>query len=135
MGWLEGLLTGYMDRSHDIEKDKMAEAVAADAREAEIYKTLLNSPNQDIRTMAATGMMQSGQPRRKAGGLQGWLGEVQANPLYSVLQKYMTTQQTRYEDITKTTTPQQAGYLPKTSPTAQPAAQVNAQTTIPGTPG
>ena len=135
MGWLEGLVSGYSGRAHEIEKRKMDEAVAANQLQGQLFQQLLNSPDPQIKAMAATGMLQAGMPRKKQSGLQGWMGEVQGNPIYSVLQKYLSTPQTRVEDITHTTTPQQAGYLPTLPPTSQPAAQVNAQTTTPGTPG
>jgi hypothetical protein len=135
MGWLEGLVTGYQGRSHEIEKRKMEEAVAANEREARVYQALLNSGDPKAAALAATGMLQSAQPRRKRGGLAGWMGEVESNPIYPKLLEYMTTPQiTGYETLKHVTTPEQAGYLPTTPPGQVPAAQPDIQTTTPGAP-
>jgi hypothetical protein len=113
----------------------MDEAVRSNALEAQVYRDLLNSTDPNIRTMAGVGMLQAGQPRRGKAGLQGWLGEVQGNPIYPVLSKYMTTPQvTGYEDVPQVTRPEQAGYLPTTPPGVAPAAQTTTETTTPGAP-
>jgi len=134
MGWLEGLLTGYLDRGHQIEQENLRQAELSNAREAEIYKTLLNSTDPDVKTMAATGIMQSAAPRRKMGGLRGWMGEMEGNAIYPVLQKYITTPQFQgMEDVYGTATPPSpAGQLAGPAPASQPAAQVATQTTTPG---
>jgi hypothetical protein len=114
----------------------MDEAVRSNALEAQVYRDLLNSTDPNIRTMAGVGMLQAGQPRRGKAGLQGWLGEVQGNPIYPVLSKYMTTPQvTGYEDVPQVTRPEQAGYLPTSPPGVAPAAQPSTETTTPGAPG
>jgi hypothetical protein len=133
MGWLEGMVTGYQNRSHEIEKEQRDEAVAANAREATVYQALLNSQDPEIRAMAATGMLQTTQPRKRAGGLKGWIGEMQGNAVYPKLLNYLNTPQQLGEDVeTHVTPPQTAGYLPTLPPTAAPAAQTTAQTTTPG---
>jgi hypothetical protein len=136
MGWFEGLLTGYMNRSHELDKQKMDEAVAANEREARLYSLLLDSPDEEFKRMAATGMIQSAAPRRKKSGLQGWFGEMESNPIYPRLQQYMQTPKVLgYEDITHTTTPQQAGWVATPPNPAAPAALPATETTTPGEPG
>ena len=100
MGWLAGLLSGYMDRSHQIEKENMERAVASNALEAEAYKALLNSPDPKVKAMAGVGILQAAQPRRMKSGLRSFLGEVESNPMYAQLQQYAQTPQiTGYEDV------------------------------------
>jgi hypothetical protein len=113
MGWLEGLLSGYQDRSHTIAEQKMQEAMLANQREASIYNTLLNSDDPEIKSMAAAGIFQSGQARRRRGGLQGWMGEVQKNPIYPRLQEYFQTPKEKITTAPMTTLPstQSSGYL------------------------
>jgi hypothetical protein len=135
MGWLEGLLTGYADRTSEIRKENAAAAEAATGREAAIYKALLDSPDPKIKATAAVGLLQTAQPNKLKGGFGGWLGQMEEHPAYAPLVKYMSTPQQVGEDVkTTTTTPEQAGYLP-TLPSNKPAAQTATQTTTPGAPG
>src|SRR5262245_58525481 len=134
MGWLEGLVSGYSTRSHDIEKRKMEEAVAANEREARLYQLLLNSGDEEAAAMAATGMLQSAQPRRKRTGLQGWMCEVESNPIYPKLLNYLSTQKLLgYQDVPVPGLPAKR-LSPAAMETPGTAAQPLSQTTTPGAP-
>ena len=100
MGWLDGLLTGYADNQGEIRRQKAQEAELAAQREGRVYEALLNSPDEHIRTMAATGILNNTQPSQRKTGFSGWMGEMQGNPMYPKLLKYMGTPQ----PVTTTTT-------------------------------
>lgn len=138
MGWLEGLLSGYADTQGDIRRENARLAEQSAAREASVMKDLLNSPDPQTRTLAATGLLANTQPQKRKSGFSGWMGEMESNPIYPTLLKHITTPQQIGEDVkTTTTTPEQAGYKPTLatppSPT-KPAAQTSVQTTTPGAP-
>lgn len=142
MGWLEGLLTGYADTLGEMRRENAKQAELAASREGDVFKTLLNSDNPEIRGMAATGLLANTQPKKVKGNFGGWMGEMQANPMYPQLMKYINTPQKTMESVT-TTVPgsparQTQGFLtpdsvpgqeptlkqPTTSPTeAEPMAQ------------
>lgn len=87
MGWLEGVLTGYADRHYQIQRDKMAEAQKAAEREEKVYQTLLQSPYSDIQNYAAAGILDLANPRRRAGGVAGWMGEVEKGPYLDMVMR------------------------------------------------
>ena len=74
MAWLTGLLSGFGERKAQIEAENLREAELAGAREARVYETLINSPDPETRNLAIAGLLESAQPRRRKGGLRGWLG-------------------------------------------------------------
>jgi hypothetical protein len=136
VGWLEGWLTGFHGRHREIEQENLALAQQASEREGKIYEALLNAPDPKVRGYAATGLLQSTQPRQRKGGLAGWAGEMESSPIYPTLMKYLNTPQLQgYEDVPGTAvnmTARQAGYLPRPPETAAMSAT---QTTAPGQPG
>jgi hypothetical protein len=126
MGWLEGLLTGYAGTLGDIRRENARAAELSANREGDVFKALLNSDNPEIRGMAATGLLSSTQPKRVKGGFGGWMGEMEANPMYPQLMKYINTPQ---RTVTETTVPglpsrQTQGFLPASAvPGQTPLAQ------------
>jgi hypothetical protein len=88
MGWLEGLLTGYQKRHYDIEADKRREAELAAVREGRAFETLLNSKYPDIKHLAAAGILDAANPRKKKGGFAGWMGEMSTSPYLPAIQRY-----------------------------------------------
>src|SRR5215831_4771961 len=94
MGWLEGLLTGYADRHYEIEKQKRDDAAAAADREGRMFETLLSSPYKDLQDYAAAGILDLGNPRKRKGGIAGWMGEIEQTPYLDMIRR---TQQ-RYGD-------------------------------------
>lgn len=80
MGYLEGLLGGFQGRKADIEKQNYERSIAAGEREGRIFEALLAHPDQDVRDMALTGLLESAAPKRRSGGLRGWMGELEQSP-------------------------------------------------------
>lgn len=91
MGYIEGLLSGFHERKSEVEKQKLDEANASNERESKVYQALLSSPDPEIQAMAATGLLESAQPRKKKSGLQGWLGGFQGNSTYDRLRGLIDT--------------------------------------------
>src|SRR5262245_43187959 len=87
MGWLEGLLTGYANRHYEIERDKMRQAELAADREERMFQTLLNSRYKDISDYAAAGILDLANPRRRKGGVAGWMGEVEQTPYLDMIRR------------------------------------------------
>src|SRR5262245_20961190 len=156
MGLLEGWLTGYGDRRREIEQENLRQAENAMAREHEVFKLLLNSPDDEVRTMAATGLITGSQPQKPKGGLRGWFGEMESNPVYPQLLRYLKTPKiTGYEEKISSTLPATfrsptaaltTQALPQAPPQQAPgvgpdfeayprAALPETQTTTPGAPG
>lgn len=132
MGWLEGLLTGYADRHYEIAKQKREEAALAATREGEALSTLLNSPYPQIKQMAAAGILDLGNPRKRAGGFAGWMGEMQQSPHLPAIQRAMgeiaaaqTGSDAEYDAVARTLGPgyaRRAGAPPATPPPTQTGA-------------
>jgi len=122
MGYLEGLLGGYMDRHHEIETQSRNAAHDAMIDQGNIYKSLLNSPDPKIKALAATGIIELGNPSRKKGGLSGWMGEMEQSPSYPRLMDYI-------RNLPET---EQAAALAPTTPTGGAIPQTS---TAPGGPG
>jgi hypothetical protein len=145
MGWLEGLLTGYANEQDSIRKDEAARAEKQAEREAGVMKLLLNSPRQDFKTMAAVGLLTNSQAQKRKGGFGGWMGEMEANPIYPKIMKYIAEGHQAYgndaPDVPPGTAPPDATppptSAPKTAlPQPPPAAQPPlAQTTNSPTQG
>jgi len=93
MDWLTGMITGYADRSRKIEDEKFQAAREAAQRENQVFRDLLNSPNKEVASMAATGLILGSQPQKRSKGISGWMGEMQSNPIYPKLLEYMNTPQ------------------------------------------
>ena len=87
MGWLEGVLTGYADRHYQIQKDKMRQAELAADREERVFQTLLNSQYPDIRDHAAAGILDLSSPRKRKGGVAGWMGEIEQTPYLEMVRR------------------------------------------------
>ncbi|HEX5579105.1 MAG TPA: hypothetical protein VFY43_05505, partial [Candidatus Limnocylindria bacterium] len=133
MGWLEGVLTGYADRHYEIEAEKRREAELAATREQQVYETLLNSKYPEIKNLAAAGVLDLANPRRKAGGFAGWMGEIQKSPYLGMIQR--TRQQIAddpaYADAQLgRTSPEQGGQPPVT-----PSIPSSAGSVAPPPPG
>src|SRR5262245_10872932 len=91
MGVFDSLLTGYATRRREIEAENVRRAEAAADRENAAFTALLNSPDRELASMAAIGLMQGTQPQKPKGGLRGWFGEMEANPAYPKVLEYMRT--------------------------------------------
>src|SRR6188768_1329670 len=87
MGWLEGVLTGYADRHYKIQEEKRREAELAANREQQVLSTLLSSEYPEIRDYAAAGVLDLANPRRRSGGVAGWMGEIDKSPYLPMIQR------------------------------------------------
>ena len=133
MAYLEGLLSGFAERKGEREQENLERARLAADREARVYETLLSSPDLDIQGLAAAGLLESAKPRRRAGGLKGWLGEMESSPYLSQIQQLIRTPVTE-EKVTpglpsRTLKPQLMQ-----APGAEPAALPAQATVEPGAP-
>lgn len=80
MGVFEGLLGGFLDRKYAIEEENRRQGELASERERGIFSTLLNSEDPETQQIALAGLLDSANPRKKAGGLRGWIGETLESP-------------------------------------------------------
>ena len=135
MGWLEGVLTGYADRHYQIQKDKMAQAELAAKREEQVFKTLMNSPYSEIKDYALAGVLDLANPRRRKGGVAGWMGEVEKTPYLDAIRRarerigadpeYARSQLQEGNEYYPTQVPQEQGGGPPPTPSiTQPAGSV-----------
>ena len=93
MGWLAGVLSGYASRNREIQAEQMEQARLAQEREGKVYEALLNSPDEWVRNTAGVGLLNQAQPLRRKSGIAGWLGGVEQDPMWAILQKYASTPQ------------------------------------------
>ena len=91
MGWFEGMLGGFHTRKQEVEQENLRQAEAAADREGRVFQALLSSPDPEIQSLAATGLLESARPRKRAGGLKGWIGELEQSPILSQIQGLIQT--------------------------------------------
>lgn len=86
-GLTEGL---WQSIAEGREETRRREEKAAE-REAQILQTLANADDPEIRSMALTGMLEMANPKRKAKGLRGFLGEMEASQTLPRIRQLMAT--------------------------------------------
>lgn len=88
MPFFSGLAAAFGDRltSDRAENAKLNEARSA--RENDILKSLVGSDDQEIASMAMTGLLDQATGRKRK-GLAGWLGEVEGNPMLPTIRQLM----------------------------------------------
>lgn len=91
MGFETGLLGGFQSRKREVEHEQLRQSERASEREGRIFEALLNSPDPEIQALAASGLLESAQPKKRKGGLRGWLGEMETSPTLSRLQALIQT--------------------------------------------
>lgn len=100
MNFWGGLLGGFLDRKYALEAQaNRASELAAD-RENRVFTTLLNSDDPEVSKMALAGLLHSTDPRQKAKGLRGWVGETLASPYMGKIDALMQTPVRRTETTT-----------------------------------
>lgn len=97
MGYLEGLLGGFMDRKYGVEAENRRSGELASERERAVFTHLLNADDPRTAQLALAGLLDSANPRRKAGGLRGWIGETMASPYLQQIQNLSPTVQEEVE--------------------------------------
>lgn len=91
MGYLEGLLGGFISRKSEIEQENLRQGELAAAREQSIFTALLNSGDKETRDLALAGLLESAQPKRRKGGLRGWVGEMESSPILQRIRELSPT--------------------------------------------
>lgn len=99
MGSETGLLQGFLSRKREREAENLAEAHRAADQEARVFETLLGSPDPEIQALAATGLLESARPRKRKGGLRGWLGELEGSETFGSLQSLINQPVTTTEKV------------------------------------
>lgn len=138
MGVFEGLLGGFQARKSEIEAQNYERAQAATQRESQIFESLLGSDDPEIRTLALTGLLDTANPKKRKGGLKGWMGELEQSP-------YMESMRALINTPVQTPNPAVGGLPPGATPpasgmtlpsrqSAQGVAAPNVQPSIQETP-
>jgi len=107
LGWFEGMLSGFAGRKGEREAENLRSAELASAREGRVYEALLSSPDPEIQSMAAAGLLESAKPGKRKGGFKGWLGEMEQNPYLPQIQQLIGTPVNVQETGLQAQTPQQ----------------------------
>jgi hypothetical protein len=87
MGYFEGLLGGFTGRKREVEERRYQESLRAADQEERIFNTLLSSPDPEVQSLAVTGLLESARPRKRAGGIRGYLGELESSPILGRIQE------------------------------------------------
>ena len=95
MGYIEGLLGGFAQRTHEIQQENIRANELARNRESAFYSHLLTSDDPNLRAMAATGLMEGMAPTssRRKKGVAGFFGEMEQSPYYQPILNYLNTPQ------------------------------------------
>lgn len=91
MGFMEGLLGGFLDRKGEVEKQNIHAGELASERERRVFETLASADDPEIRQLALAGLLDSANPRKKKSGLSGWIGETMASPHLDSIGRLMQT--------------------------------------------
>jgi hypothetical protein len=81
------VLTGYADRHYEIEKQKRDEAEKAADRQGRAFQALLNSDDEEMQAYAGAGILDLANPRKRKGGLAGWMGEIEQTPYLDIIRR------------------------------------------------
>src|SRR5262245_21354805 len=138
MGLLEGFLSGYLDKRGEIENENLRKAELQQERENKVFEALLNSPDDEMRSMAATGRIMGTQPKQKGRGfMQQWMGPYLENPVYPEMLRLMRSEKWQ-PPITVPGLKSRQGtgltYIPQTPAQNKPAALPSTSPTQVGAP-
>lgn len=120
---LTGILSGFSGRKAEIEQQTLEESRASSAREQKVFEALVNSPDPEIQSLAVAGLLQSAEPRKRKGGLAGWMGELQGSPHLPKIQALLSQPVQTEEPVLGLPSTQTSGYIsepPGQTPLAQP---------------
>lgn len=120
-GYYTDLLGGFQERQREVQKQNYDQSVADTEREQKIFSTLLASDDPEVQHLALTGLLDSANPKKKKGGIKGWLGETEQSPYLAAMQALVRT------PVSKTTTG------PNPAAGAHPALQPGITETLPST--
>jgi len=134
MGWAEGLLGGFTKRKGEYEAEERRSAELSSAREADFYKLLLEHGTPEFQSMAAAGLLSSAQAPQRKGGVRGWLGEMEANPMTAKIRELIGTPVTTEAPTMGLPSKQYTGYLSTPPSEEAPLAQPSTAATEVGAP-
>lgn len=97
MGYFTGLLGGFNARKDQVREENFLRERESAAQESRIFETLMNADDPEIRSLAVAGLLDTANPRRKAKGIRGWIGETQASPYMERIRALMNTPVTETE--------------------------------------
>lgn len=132
MDWITGLLQGFSARKGEIEQQNLEEALRSRQRESAVLETLINSPDQETRSLAIAGLLESARPGKRKSGLSGWLGQMEQSPY---LQQIRGLSPTVRQQVSVPDVPTQQGYIPDAPPATGGAAQPTTNPTVQGPDG
>lgn len=125
-GYLLGLLGGFTSRKGEVEAQNQHESDLAAERERRVTEHLLQSDDPEIQHLALASLLDSANPRSKAKGMAGWLGETTSSPTFQNLQSAVNTPVTTEQTTTtpkltlpSTQTAQGVGLQPDVRPQGQ----------------
>lgn len=126
MAWLGGMLQGYTQATERYRQQNADEDAANRAQETSIFSHLLNSPDPETQKLAIAGMLHSGDPRQRQGGLAGWVGKMRSSPYMGAIQ-HLSPMLESTETVAPEPSPRVSGggalpgALPHPADAAQPA--------------
>jgi hypothetical protein len=85
------LIGGMLARKYETDAENRRQGEMASQREAAVFTHLLSADDPETRNLALAGLLDSANPRRKAGGLRGWIGETLASPYLAKIQALSPT--------------------------------------------
>lgn len=89
------LVGGFHDAKAQREKENLAESHAAAQREGQILSALMQADDPEtgpqVRALAIAGLLDSANPRKRKGGLRGWLGELEQSPYLPQIRALLST--------------------------------------------
>lgn len=129
MGYLEGLLQGFNERHQQYRDEQMQLERERNQRETAVFNTLLSSPDPEIQSLAATGMITGAMGPSRKGGLSGWIGDMTQNPIMGQIRNLIATPVTTPAALPSRNITGIAAGAPGS------ASEVSTQTTRAGEPG
>lgn len=125
-----GLLSG-INRARAASEESARDVASKQAdREQRMLELLASADDPQIKAMAVTGMLSSGQMKKK-GGLRGWMGEIEQNPLLPIISQLIQT------PVARTTTvqnPSDVFAMPALAPETAPSPVPTGQPSLPAPP-
>jgi hypothetical protein len=94
MSYFAGLASGMQGAFESQREEAFRRDQQQQAKEGQILQLLAEHGTPELQAMAFTGLLQSAQPRKKKGGLSGFLGEMEGNPVMARIQQFIGTPET-----------------------------------------
>lgn len=128
---LTGLIGGFNEAHEDYRNQQLKIEQERSQREHDVFNALLSSPDPEIQAMAATGMITNAQGPQRKGGIRGWIGDIQSNPILPKIRDYIQAHAAATGTPSALPSRSITGIVPSEPGTA---GQVSTQTTRAGQP-